>query len=569
MSGGVDVVLRLIALVVGWPLAAWAVGHALLARVGWLDRGERLAASWGVGFAVMALSQFLAFLTSARPGSFNALFLGAVLLVGLAACRFRPGAGCPAPDGPPVGLWLLALGYLAAVQALWPAYIGGGWAFDWWMHYEESLVFLHAVPVDTVWLGHFTVASRTPLYNLVLAFAMSWGGQAFWVNQLASVLTNSVFLLPAFLVLRDLFGRRAARLGMILAPLNIWIWHEAWFTWSKMLTCYYLLLALHFYLRWLAGAGRGAWLGFWAAALLGFMTHQVAAVYAAALLAHAAVVIWRDPARRPGRAELAAVVVSALAVVGPWYAWLAATFGPAQIVTSVPTSGMAADTPRAAFLPVYTRNLAATVLPDRLLHALVERPFSFGAIAIHLTALYFCQLPGALTLSLTVYLAWRALWLRRAGPAPRGLGAALAFLVLGGLGGLLLHPGASRYGLAHNAFPPSTLLLILLAWGVLARDTGRRQRLATLATAAESLAVFWSLAAWVYFYLHTGRITSDLNWEVQRTFHLVFLHDLAPRLAPLVAALCGAGQAMLYLHLAAWLRAGAGRVVARGSAGVG
>jgi hypothetical protein len=258
MSGSVEVVVRLVALAIGWPLAAWAVGHVLLARVGWLDRGERFAASWGVGFAVMGLSQFLAFLTQARPSRFNALFLGAVLLVGLAVCRFRPAADRPAPDGPPVGLWLLGLGYLAAVQTLWPAYIGGGWAFDWWMHYEESLVFLHTVPVDTVWLGHFTVASRTPLYNLVLACALSWGGQAFWVNQLASVLTNGVFLLPAFLVLRDLFGPRAARLGMILAPLNIWIWHEAWFTWSKMLTCYYLLLGLHFYLRWLGGAGRGA-----------------------------------------------------------------------------------------------------------------------------------------------------------------------------------------------------------------------------------------------------------------------------------------------------------------------
>jgi hypothetical protein len=388
------------------------------------------------------------------------------------------------------------------------------------------------------------------------------GGQAFWVNQLASVLTNGVFLLPAFLVLRDLFGPRAARLGMILAPLNIWIWHEAWFTWSKMLTCYYLLLGLHFYLRWLGGAGRGTWLGFWAATLLGFMTHQVAAVYAAALLAHAAVVAWRDPMRRPGRADLVAVVVLGLAVAGPWYAWLAATFGPTQIVASVPTVGMAASTPRSALLPAYMRNLAITVLPDRLLHALVERPFSFGAVYIHLTALYFCQLPGALTLSLTVYLAWRGARFRRSGPAPtpsagfRGLGAALTFVVLGGLGGLLLYPGASPYGygLAHNAFPPSTVLLILLAWGMLARDFSRRARLATLATAAESLAVFWSFAAWVYLYLHTGRITSDLNWDVQRVFHLVFLHDLAPRLAPLVAAACAVAQVALVLRLVAWLR---------------
>src|SRR5262249_5161221 len=151
--------------------------------------------------------------------------------------------------------------------------------FDWWMHYGESLVFLGKLPVDTVWVEKYTVASRTPLYNLVLASVMSVAGEEFWVYQWASVLTNAVVALPAMLVARDLFGPRAGRLALVLAPLNVWVLHEAWFTWSKMLTCYYLLLGLYFYLRWLRDGGRGPFAGFWAATLLGFMTHQVGAVY--------------------------------------------------------------------------------------------------------------------------------------------------------------------------------------------------------------------------------------------------------------------------------------------------
>src|SRR5262249_9592597 len=156
-----------------------------------------------------------------------------------------------------------------------------------------------------------------------------------------------------------------------------------WFTWSKMLTCYYLLLGLHFYLRWLRDGGRGPFAGFWAATLLGFMTHQVGAVYGLALLGHAAWAARRDPSRRPKPWTLAALGLSALAVAGPWYGWLAATFGPAGVVTSTPTSGMLGDarsTNLLSLLSAYAFNLAATVVPFRLIRSVFFEPFSIGAV---------------------------------------------------------------------------------------------------------------------------------------------------------------------------------------------
>jgi hypothetical protein len=573
-----DVGLRLIGVAILFPLVSVVIGCGALARVAWLDRFERFAASWGVGFAVLALGQFLTFLTHDTSGLFRRGVVLASLAASAVALLTRKG---PAPTGdrPPVGLWALGLAHLAVIQAILPAYIGGGWAFDWFMHYGDARVFLRKIPVDTVWFGHYTVASRTPLFNLVTACVMAEAGDAFWVYQWASVLTNALVALPVALVLRDLFGPRAAWLGLTLAPLNVWLLHEAWFTWSKAPALYYLMLALHFDLRWLrrdGGADR-PFLGFAFATVLAFLTHQACGVYAAALAAHAAFVALRDPSRRPSPRALALAAAVAVVLVGAWYAWLASTFGLAEIVARTPTVGMVADRspsepPR--LLATYARNLVVTVVPDRLIRAVFVEPFSAGAVAIHLTAMYFSQIPGALTLSLTAYLAARALRLFRPpspDPAPgsREKTAVLAFATLGGLGVTVLHPAASRYGLGHNVIFPTTLVVIAWAWGVVARARDRWSARACLASAAESLTVLWAHVAWVYFYWSTGRIADDLNWVVQREDHLVFLHDLFPRAVPVWMAIGVAVEAGLVWSLIRWCRSVADRTSERPSTATG
>src|SRR5436309_3837887 len=45
----------------GFPALCFLFGWSLLGRFARLDAEERFAASWGVGFAVLAVSQFVAF----------------------------------------------------------------------------------------------------------------------------------------------------------------------------------------------------------------------------------------------------------------------------------------------------------------------------------------------------------------------------------------------------------------------------------------------------------------------------------------------------------------------------
>jgi len=133
------------------------------------------------------------------------------------------------------------------IQMLLPIYVGGNWFGDWWMHYDEALVFRGERGVETEWFGLYTLASRTPLFNLVGAFLCRSPATTSGAFQLGSTLLNWCFVSALYLVLRDLFGVRAGRIGVVLASLNLWLLHNAWFTWPKMLVVYFLLLGLHFY----------------------------------------------------------------------------------------------------------------------------------------------------------------------------------------------------------------------------------------------------------------------------------------------------------------------------------
>src|SRR5438128_6510147 len=93
MSEGLVLAARVAVVVVGFPLLAGAFGSAVLGRLTRLDRAERLAAGFGVGFAAQGLCAFLAFVLHAPQPYFNlgavALMLGTALLCRLTTER-RP-----------------------------------------------------------------------------------------------------------------------------------------------------------------------------------------------------------------------------------------------------------------------------------------------------------------------------------------------------------------------------------------------------------------------------------------------------------------------------------------------
>ncbi|MFC7473834.1 hypothetical protein ACFQS7_05680 [Dankookia sp. GCM10030260] len=530
-------------LALGFPLAASLVGWALLRRVRDLDAEERLAAALGVGIAVLAGAQFLAFATGLGQG---------VVVLGMALAAALAWLTAPSPpalrwDPWLPGLVLLAWLQILLIEAVLPGFAGGNWYFDWWMHYDAALIFLGERDPHTVWGQDFSIASRNPLFNLAVAAPMGFGGGRFWAFQATAATTNGAVVLALYLVLRGLFGRRAAILGAGLACLNIWLMHLAWFTWSKTLVAFYLLLALHFHLRSLqreaadaAAAGRD-FAGFWLASVLAFLTHQLAAPYVAALLAHGVVWAWRQGRLGAFLAprRLGGYALATLALLAPWYGWLLAEFGPGSMLRASPLLAM---------------NETA-VTPVGLLHAMgMNALHSIGPVFVDmprgpiratelyrwLTKVEFNQAIGAITLAQGLGLLV-LLWRRVAGTGHAGRGVApgaacatalAVFALLGAALSLPLHPREDPYGLLPANLFPAMLAALVWSAGLLARHAGRRLlRLVVAVATLEYLALFWSHVAAV------GWLDpNDINSGLKATNGLVFLADLLGPARPLAMA---------------------------------
>lgn len=573
MGAEIEGALRVAAVVLGVPLVIGLFGRAVLGWLGrgWLDGEERFVASWGVGITFLGLGQLVAFVlreTFAAPVSYHWSGLAVVgLMLGVGALGLAFGRRGGAPDGP--GLrWLVgltALGYvqLLCLQALLPCYVGSEWTVDWLLHYQQAEVFIGRQPIDIRW-GGSTLATRNPLFNQAAACVMAVLGPEFWVYQLTTALFNVCFLGAGYLVLRDLFGPRAGRLGLALAALNVWLLHMAWFTWPKMLTAYFLLLGLHFYLRSVreraAGAaeGRRSFLAFWVCGLLAFMTHQAAAPYVAALLLHAGALALADRRRRPRLAEVGPLAVAVVVLVLPWYGWLVHTFGVRLILESSGSNLLIdADDPPGPWglASSVARNLHYSTLPKQLAASLGADGWDGVEVYRSLTVFYFSAWTGALTVSLCAFLlgylaTWAVCKLTGSGrglparSAPAEHAAVWMFALLGGLGTALLHPWVPPNGIAHCALFPSVLALLLLGWGALA-GAPRPVRVAVAAAVVlEGMAVLWSH---LWLVAEPLRIDwTDYNTHLKEKWHTVFAHDGLPATALLVlTGVAVATQALL------------------------
>ncbi len=538
-----DLLPRVVLVAVGFPLFCVGIGWGLLAALPDLDREERFAAGGVVGAAFLVATAFVTFLTG-----LPALLIGGAALIVLLAIVFgtrRPVLVISPSPWPLVGLCALGYLHLLLIQALLPEYVGGLWMGDWQHHYLGARVFAGLEPVDTEWggAGTYTVASRTPLFNLAAAFVLELGGPEFPIYQTASTFLNVCFLPVVFVLLRDLFGRQAAKLGLLLASLNLWLLHLAWFTWPKLLAVALVLLGLHFYLRSLqdrasdpARARRYLAYG-WISLLLGYLTHQAAVVYLVVLMGHAAILAWRERGFRFRGSLLAFPVLSAAALLGPWYGWLLYHFGVKGTLSSTPTTQMdpaftEAHGPAKVLylLASVGYNLGAALVPFTLFTETGEEPWTWCEWYGRATDFYFNQLTGALTLSLSLYLLIRGGWALRGGLRTVAVtltrpewSAVWAFALLGGLGAALLHPLRSVNGIAHSAIFVTSVLLVVLAWGALSRAMRSVRMLVCAGMVAEFLAMFWT-HIWL---AHQEPLVLDpygINTWVREDSHIVLLN---------------------------------------------
>jgi len=568
------------------PLLALVPGLLAAGSVSFLTPDERAAAAGGFGFAFLGLSAFIAHLSGANPLVVNAAIWTAGVLAGLAAVLGKRRSERPAVSWSLLGLWASFYVALIGFQGLTPIYAGGSWYGDWWEHYAIAQVYLGTgTGYATVWFGDYNLASRTPLFNLAAAFALSVFGDRFWVYQVASTFLNSLFVVPLYLLARALCGLRAALLCAGLVFFDTWLVHQGTFTWTKLSCAYLLLLALGFSIRFRA-AGDPRLL--YASALCGalaFMAHQTAAYYVAALLVDPW--LFRPRPRVSGR-QVGVIAAIVAAVIAPWYAWVSRLFGTLGAVQAAPTLSLGEPTVR-RLLRGGALNAVTSILPVPFIDFLRAGRFTWEQALDPVFRLYFNPLAGALTLSVVAALvcAWRrpsATFVRGfhhlkgpvlalvfgasllfalvvgqpryarawSGPGPFVWTYAIALVVLGawtwwrrpadtsiaytphltaivfalaGYGGaLLVHPGGDMNGVAQVAMVPSVLVVLVYALARVA-TLPRWGRGLVMAGVLAEFALTWVLLA----NLITGAapFAGDANRQLKSDHDLVFLYDLA------------------------------------------
>ncbi len=327
---GPEPAVLLVAVTLTFLLTIFGLGWPLASRLK-LDPAERVGATVVVsllGTYLLAFAIFLAGLPA--PAMWVLPFLGAGGL--LAGRRALPALFADrAARGLLAGLGLVTawcIGWLALIAS----YSGGGWAADWFEHWERTQFFLRHWPLDMKFLGLAPLPARPPLANLVTAGLVGVAGVNFPTYQAALALLNCLVFVPAALLARRFRGATGAGAAIallaVLLMVNPSFVENATFAWTKLIAAALVLAGLYFFLR-AHDADAPAAAGPLCAVSLAaaFLAHYSAGPYIVML---ALAWGWRGRARladvRWWRQTLQLAAIGA-AVLATWFAWSIATYG--------------------------------------------------------------------------------------------------------------------------------------------------------------------------------------------------------------------------------------------------
>lgn len=441
-----------------WPLVARCT----------LDPAEKLGATIALSLVGVFLLAWFGFIIRA-PLSLHWL-LPVVSFGGLVARKKELEATLRTPDAREllIGQCLVAawcLGWLSLVVT----YSGGGWAADWFEHWERSRHFLERGSHDAVFIEHASVTARPPLANVVTAALLSLTRADFAHYQLLSTLLASLAFTPAALLARRFGGTAAVPMAAVLCMLNPLFVQNATFAWTKLPAAFFVLGALWFFLTAKhAPHGLGRALLFSACLSAAILTHYSAGPCALVLAAAWVIHTWsRRLDAAWWRATAAAATLGAL-LLATWFGWAFAVYGASGTLLTN-TSVQAADTSASGQLARVALNLRDTLVPhflrsfDQGLIAQTspwgyQRDWFFQSYQVNLVFAFGCL--AWLILGVTLRRAWSA--------APKAIRVSWTVAVAATvIIGIAVHGARDTWGLTHICLQPVVLLgLAFLAGSV-------------------------------------------------------------------------------------------------------
>lgn len=384
---------RLLELAILFPLDGFALGFVVVRRLSWSPE-EKLSASIALSLLLMYLGSFAIYVADLPPSA-HWLMTGVSAIAAIAnASAIRDLLGDREVRQALVAYAGLAL-WCLALTALVRNYSGGYWGGDWYEHFHRAIFFLNHWPLDTQFVGRYWLPARPPLMNLVSAHFLAETAPRFGLHQVISTLVNSVVALPALLLARTFsLSRVNSRVLATWLALNPMIVENATFPWTKLFVGFWVLLGVYFYRSGIQRGEPSRLVFSFASISGGVLTHYSAVPYAIFLGAHYLYVAFRE---HRGRLELAAIVIASIVLLGPWFGWATATYGPLTFTSNTTvTSGN--DVGRATVSDGHTLSLgplvtikrpAALGLSDRFMrvcrnlqNTLVPHPFRRTSLAV-------------------------------------------------------------------------------------------------------------------------------------------------------------------------------------------
>lgn len=465
-----------------------APGYLVL-RLILLNREEAIACSQGVTLAAMYLVSLGTLAVGTSSGAVLAITLLVLSLVAYLLARRRGVYLFSTESHRSYIIFLMVYFHAVFTAAIIPdifLYYTTGFAGNDWLGFYEVAGFYSGNGVEP----GIHPMSRTPLYYIAQGAFMSLFGSSLWAYQISNALLNTAFFVSVYLLVRRLYGERAGLLGLLLLFFSPFIFKNVMHPFSKMLTAYFVVLAVYFYLKMRADGGRslndcvlcGLFSG------LAYLSHQLGLLVMAGMMLDYLL-------RRIdlGRRALA-VALPAISVILPWYLWGIWRYGAGAFSSNPPVF----QTGLLFWLYSRLHDTFTTFFPLEFayyLYRLVAGSFLFDKLFDSALSFYFHTLPGALSLTIAVVLLsrWRKL------PEEISSHASMRNIVMVSLvGGVLVHPAVFLYnhGVAMAALGPFIPLLVVLLLPSI--EASKKLMLVALGVASEFLITTWAQFAVIF-----------------------------------------------------------------------
>jgi hypothetical protein len=462
-------------------ISSFAPGFFIIRRLRWSPL-EKLNGSVALSLTLVYCASFFLYAIHAER-RWQWLISSACLLLAIVTFRDARRLFAAPQVRRAVAAFAFLLVWCLAFLALIRHFAGGGWSYDYVEHFHRTIFFLDSLPLDTHF-GDYHLAARPPFMNVIAAYVLAQAGEGFELFSVAFTFLNVLAVLPCLLLLRTIATRGAKRTWILVAlfacnPLFV---ENATYTWTKLLSAFFVLFALWLYLAGWRKDDPSRTIAAFIALAAGVLVHYSAAPYLIAISLHYGVRLLTG--RRWKEAAIGAAL--SIALLATWLGWSVATYGTTTTLeTNTTVTGSAewnaaghSSTAKVAlnvfntFVPHPFRKIVDRF--DQESFAGYVRDYTF---VIYQPNLIFAMgvVAGPLVVVLLVQL------LRR---RARERSFWLLYLAVSVVLGIAVHGAPDDYGVAHVTLQP----LILLGLTFLAA------RLPHLPRAVKWLVVFGCLA---------------------------------------------------------------------------